>query len=232
MLDDIQIGPFTYCGGKILLINGQPARRWRMEYRGQEIAEKVRTSSSEQDAFGVTSYEISTFFDDERAGFVRVAKLENAPGRVDLVEFDSGNSVAQLDSESMCGMTAGLIDDRSRFWLRSADRRYSRAVTLSEYAQIAVQYAAPAHCWIAALLPAEVLTDDSEKWRAPSSWELRHVVGEGSFTGVTGAKAAELVGVLPQNFRKYTAKDGASSRQAMSFAMWHLLIHKLGVKRA
>ena len=40
-----------------------------------------------------------------------------------------------------------------------------------------------------------------------------------------------MVGVTPQNFRKYTARDGASTRQGMSFAMWHLLLHKLGVQR-
>lgn len=74
------------------------------------------------------------------------------------------------------------------------------------------------------------MAQDAGEWRAPTSWELRHVVGEGSFTGVTGAQAAALVGVTPQNFRKYTARDGASTRQGMSYAMWHLLLHKLGVQ--
>ena len=76
-----------------------------------------------------------------------------------------------------------------------------------------------------------MLARELADWRAPTSWELRHVVGEGSFTGWTGAQAAAMVGVTPQNFRKYTARDGASTRQGMSFAMWHLLLHKLGVQR-
>lgn len=86
--------------------------------------------------------------------------------------------------------------------------------------------------WIASLLPDDVLTPAADAWRAPTSWEIRHVVGENSFTGISGARAAALVGVTPQNFRKYTTADGAATRQTMSYAMWHLLMHRLGVQRA
>lgn len=79
-------------------------------------------------------------------------------------------------------------------------------------------------------LPAEVLTEDPWYWRAPTAAEIRVVIGKGSETGIPGAQAAHLVGVLPQNFRKYTASDDAASRQKMSFAMWHLLLHRAGVK--
>src|SRR5699024_4022806 len=121
-----------------------------------------------------------------------------------------------------------LIDDRSEYWLQSENRLRSRDVTLTEYAKIAVQHAAPKLGWIAETLPDDVLTEDPDEWRPPTAWEIRHVVGEGSFTGISGAKAAELVGITPQNFRKYTARDGASTRQNISFATWHLLLHKLG----
>ncbi|MBH2008100.1 MAG: hypothetical protein I8H71_00465 [Xanthomonadaceae bacterium] len=59
---------------------------------------------------------------------------------------------------------------------------------------------------------------------------MRYIVGEGSFTRVSGAKAAALVGVTPQNFRKYTAGDSAKNRQSISFSMWHLLLAKLQIK--
>jgi len=86
--------------------------------------------------------------------------------------------------------------------------------------------------WVQALLPGDVLTEDKAHWRAPTAWEIRHVVGEGSFSGITVAKAAELVGVLPPGFRKYLAADGTKNRQSISYyAAWHLLLHKLGVKR-
>jgi hypothetical protein len=171
-------------------------------------------------------------FGDDRGNFIRRATAKAAPPRVDLVDVETGEVAGGFDAYSLPDMTTGLIDDRSRYWLRSADRLYSRPVSLSEYAQIAARCAALSAEWIADLFPAAVVARDPGEWRVPTAWEIRHIVGEGSFTGLSGAKAAELVGVTPQNFRKYTARDGASTRQAMSYAMWHLLLHKLGVQRA
>ncbi|MFG5777706.1 hypothetical protein ACFIQF_11590 [Comamonas sp. J-3] len=151
----------------------------------------------------------------------------------------------------IAGLSRGLIDDRFDTWAVS-DELGSVPMGADEFARLKEaheaigaayefknvrggipQYKTPNdNAWIASLLPDDVLTDAPEAWRAPTSWELRHVVGEGSFTGVTGAKAAELVGVTPQNFRKYTAADDATTRQKISFAMWHLLLHKLGVQAA
>lgn len=87
----------------------------------------------------------------------------------------------------------------------------------------------PSSAYIADLLPPEVLTDDPSAWRPPTAAEIRIVIGKDSETGLSGADAARLVGVFPQSFRKYTAVDGAS---AMSFAVWHLLLHRIGVKFA
>ena len=85
---------------------------------------------------------------------------------------------------------------------------------------------------ITTLLPADVLTENPAEWRAPTAADIKIVVGKGSETGLPGSVAAHLVGVLPQNFRKYTAADDAASRQKMSYAMWHLLLHRVGVKQA
>lgn len=228
MLDDIQIGPFTYHGGETLKINGLPSRRWRMEYQGEVLAEKVRETFEP----GISQSELLGFFEAERSAFIRNARVRHGPIQIDLVDFENETVLACFMSDGMCGMTPGLINDSSQYWLRGQGGKYSRAVTISEFGQIVAEHQAPAHSWIAGLLPDEVLSRDAGRWRPPSSWELRHVVGEGSFTGVSGAKAAELVGVTPQNFRKYTARDGASTRQSMGFAMWHLLLHKLGVQKA
>jgi hypothetical protein len=88
------------------------------------------------------------------------------------------------------------------------------------------------YAYIAALLPFETLTENPASWRAPTAAEIRIVIGKNSETGISGAEAANLVGVLPQNFRKYTAADDAASWQKMSFSMWHLLLHRTGVKLA
>ena len=104
-------------------------------------------------------------------------------------------------------------------------------VTLHKWAQLTQHHRALENGWIANLLPDVVITNNPDDWRAPTSFEVRHVVGEGSFTGLSGAKAASLVGMTPANFRKYTAQDSAKNRQNISFAAWHLLLIRTGVLR-
>ena len=252
-MTEFQAGPFTFeAVGRPLTINGQISHRWAMLYGSEVLAEKSLDLPS-------GNGQVAEQFGDVRAAFIRghqpkATKRKNplADGyRVRLVHSTevTGSMGAQagefLALAPIQGVSKGMIDDRFPMWLvcdlgsvpMGADE-FERLQAAHEAIADALQHRAVtaespmSFAWLTDLLPAELLSDDPDVWRAPSSWELRHVVGEGSFTGVTGAKAAELVGVLPQNFRKYTAKDGASSRQAMSFAMWHLLIHKLGVKRA
>lgn len=218
-------GPFTFSPGRAIRVAGVASRRWTMSYGVETVAEATIPATA-------TQGDVIEAFGDERGMFVRRVRDKHWPARISLIDFETDADVGHFFSESMCGMTAGIIDDRSRYWLRSEDRIYSRSVTLSEFAQIAAAESATPVSWIAGLLPDDVLAADPDDWRAPTWFELRHVIGEGSFTGITGAAAAALVGVSAQNFRKYTARDGASTRQNMSFALWHLLLHKLGVNRA
>lgn len=221
-----QNGPFTFASGRIITVNGMPSRRWVMRYGDVQIAEKVISGAD------ILLGELFEAFEQDRADVICDLQKKNASHRINLIDYVNDAVVASFESCDMCGMTPGLINDSSDYWICSADGKYSRNVSLQDWGRIVSQHEAPERAWIAAALPDDVMSDDAEAWRAPTSWELRHVVGEGSFTGVSGAKAAELVGVMPQNFRKYTARDDAASRQKMSFAMWHLLLHKLGVQRA
>ncbi len=225
-MNEFNHGPFTASPAPIdFAFNGKTSRRWTLKYGARELA-----STTLPDDF--SQAQVRAGFLDAIGAFEESARADFEPPFIQLVDFESGEAVAKFRSDDMCGMTPGLIDDRSKYWLRSADRRYSRAVTLTEFAAVAAEHSTPAGSWIAGLLPDACLTSDAESWRAPTAWEIRHVVGEGSFTGVSGAKAAAIVGVSPQNFRKYTARDEASTRQPISFAMWHLLLHKLGVQKA
>ena len=79
-------------------------------------------------------------------------------------------------------------------------------------------------------LPPEVLTDDPALWRAPTSQEIRIIVGKRSLTGKSATEAARLVGVTPQNFRRYNAMPGAKHVSEMSYSMWHLLLLRLNVQ--
>ena len=221
-----QNGPFTFSSGRIINVNGTPSRRWAMRYGDVQIAEKVVPGPN------IVLSELFEAFQKDRAAVIRDLQKKSTIHSINLIDYANDAVVASFESFDMCGMTPGLINDSSDYWICSADGKYSRNVSLQDWGRIVSQHEAPEHAWIAAALPDDVMSEDAEAWRAPTSWELRHVVGEGSFTGVTGAKAAELVGVMPQNFRKYTARDDAASRQKISFAMWHLLLHKLGVKKA
>ncbi|HUD43548.1 MAG TPA: hypothetical protein VMR06_16285 [Dokdonella sp.] len=218
-------GPFTFEPGRALRVAGEAYRAWVMRYESEKLGERTAPAEAAQT-------DIIGLFGVDRGAFESRARREHAPARIDLIDFETGDAIGSFASDSDCGMTPGLIDDRSRYWIRSADRRRCRDVTLSQFAGIAAAHSAPENAWTAGLMPDSVMTTEAERWRPPTSWEIRHVVGEGSFTGVSGAKAAALVGVTPQNFRKYTARDGAASRQSMSFALWHLLLHRLGVQRA
>lgn len=218
-------GPFVFePAGRPAIVAGVESRTYSLSYNGQElVSRRVPVASASLALLRET-------FADEIAAFFLRARTEHAPMRHYLVSFETGERVGFIDSDSMCAMTPGLIDDRSEFWLQSADRLYSRPVSLSEFGEIARAEGAPSHSWIAGLLPDEVLTADADAWRAPTAWEIRHVIGEGSATRISGAAAAGLLGVTPQNFRKYTAADDAATRQKMSYAMWHLLLARVGVQ--
>lgn len=222
-MQDFQSGAFEYRAGQRAKLASQPHIEWSLCYAGKLLAAHFVSAVA-------TRGEVQEAFSDDVAEFKAHARKEYAPDRFELIDYETGDAVAAFFARSVPEMTPGLIDDRARYWVRSADRLRSRPVTLSGFGVLAAAHQAPALAWVQGLLPDEVLTLDAAEWRAPTAWEIRHVVGEGSFSGITGAQAAALVGVLPQNFRKYTAADGAASRQNMSFAMWHLLLHRLGVQ--
>ena len=222
-MQDFKFGAFEYRAGQRVKLAGQPSVKWSLCYDGNTLAERFVSAAAARG-------EVQGAFSDDIADFKARARTDYAPDRFDLIDCTTGDAVAAFFAHNVPDMSPGLVDDRSRYWLRSANRLRSRPVTLSEFGALTAAHQAPPLAWVAGLLPEEVLTLDAAEWRAPTAWEIRHIVGEGSFTGVTGAKAAELVGVLSQNFRKYTAADGAASRQHMSFSMWHLLLHRLGVQ--
>jgi len=214
--ENFMVGPFE--------VRPKSSERADIDYGKKTLAQNI-------DTLGATRHEVAESLSD---CFFRLRNELRARTPLHTINLmQNGERVASFISEDsiVTGMTPGLIDDRANFWLQSVDRLYSMPVSIDEYATLRAQNAAVRLGWVANLLPAEVMTDDIEQWRAPTSWEIRHVVGEGSFSGTSGAKAAALVGMTAQNFRKYTAADGASTRQNISFSAWHLLLQKLGVKR-
>ncbi|BAP43943.1 putative uncharacterized protein [Pseudomonas sp. StFLB209] len=219
-------GPFSFYPEKGPKIAGKPHTRWHVEFDETFLAEKTAPTSSTS-----TKPDVLELFADELAAFKRDLQLQHEPEVVEVIDFETDEVLACLQVVGDVGLTAGLIDDRSDLWLRSKNRLRSKAVTLGGLLEISAKHKAPRNAWMVGVLPDEVTTTDPSAWRAPSRWEIRYVVGQGSFTGVSGAEAAALVGVTPQNFRKYMASEDTSSRQSISFAMWHLLLDRLDIQR-
>ncbi|HBO1957461.1 hypothetical protein [Pseudomonas aeruginosa] len=227
-MNAIHIGPFSITpAARGLHYGGLPHHQWTLYYGPREMAIKTLPDS-------YTSSEVRDEFSDIIAEFVIDARHRYAPDVLELVNSDGDAVLARVAVSRLPEALSGCIpDDRFPYWLLTASRpRLGLPVTLNEYTALAVELSAPPLAWITGLLPGEVLTHDAEEWRPPTSWELRHVVGEGSFTGVSGAAAAALLGMSATNFRKYTAGDSAANRQKISFAAWHYLLDRLGVKRA
>ena len=133
------------------------------------------------------------------------------------------------EGDALNGLAGAIPDDRFPFWAKCG--LLAAPVTIAEWRGMAKRIAAPRRAWIANLLPSEILDANPDTWRAPTAWEIRHIVGEGSLTGMSGAKAAALIGISPANFRKYTASEGAANRQSISFAGWHLLLLRMEIVR-
>lgn len=222
---DFRSGPFEFTRApKGAKVGGVPSFRWALHYGPQLLAEKRLPASC-------SPAEVRDTFAPEIGRFIAEAKEQGAPELYNLIT-PAGVVLAVVALDGMPGMTGCIPDDRFPYWLVTASKpTRGDAVTLGEFARAVADHQPAPLGWVSDLLPSAVMTNDPAAWQAPSSWHIRHVVGEGSFTGVTGAAAAALVGVTPQNFRKYTAADAARTHQPISFAMWHLLLHKLGVKR-
>ncbi|MDW0360835.1 hypothetical protein Q8G38_16095 [Halomonas venusta] len=218
---DFTIGPFTIAPMGAV---GTHRQRFSVSYNHRYNAEIVTEAKTQRDVADAAGDAISQLR--------RHLKEDHECATLIRLTDGKGQTLSKFYADGVLpDMTPGLVDDRFDYWLKDESGKYSQAVTLGEFATLVEQHGLLKHSWIADLLPSDVLTTNVDEWRAPTPWEIRHIVGEGSFIGISGAKAAALVGVTARNFRKYTAQDGAKSRQNMSFAMWHLLLHRLAVQK-
>lgn len=222
-MKDFRFGPFEFRKTASIKLAGKNSSRLALQYGQQMLSEKTLPDAA-------TQSEVIEAFADVIAQWRQACAAEHAPTTLKLVTH-SGEVLATVATHELPdGMSGCVPDDRFPYWLTTVSTpARGLPCSINEFRSIK---AAPPLSWVAGLLPDDVLATDIDEWRAPTSWEIRHIVGEGSFTGISGSDAAALVGISPQNFRKYTAAEGAKNRQNMSYAAWHLLLHKLGVKAA
>lgn len=180
---------------------------------------------------------ITAFINGKRA----VGSMGN-PFKVELVDLRHNNVVLDsFDSYLPIPDMTGAIHDNSEHDLWATSPLGDKPITQEgfewlkkEQATISAQVKAMRQgmpkAWICAMLPHNSLTLNHELWVPPSPWHIRHVVGEGSFTGVTGIRAAAISGISAQHFRKFMAQPTSINCQAIPFAAWHLLLQRLGVQ--
>ena len=224
MRKNFRYGPFSFeQEGAQIRVGETPYTHWVLMYGNEEIrrahvpGEFSQAKIVEAMASGIDEIkekaarraaEINVWIDLERCSDGEVIASFRAYNATDLgMKFSAGIPFEQEIVARMRGTTHIAHCDVGKFVSAAG-----RAKVLP---------------WQLALLPDDVLSEDAEEWRPPTAFEIRHIVGEGSFTGISGAKAAQLVGISPANFRKYTADSGYKYRQNISFSAWHLLCRKL-----
>ncbi|AYN21573.1 hypothetical protein [Alcaligenes aquatilis] len=245
-MSEFKYGPFSFETSEKLFIHGHQSVRWHMNYGGDQLAEKVLPTGEPKTAIveAFSSYR-SSFIGQHQPQIARVNKRDASIARLVTSTETTGGIGRVIDSFTVRapipGLSSGLIDDRYPTWI-IVDGQINAPMSEAEFDRLKAAHAEiPDDTeikerqlrlgWIVGLLPGEIFSIEPESWRAPTSWELRHLVGEGSFSGKSGAEIAQLVGMSATNFRKYTASDDAKNRQAISFAAWHLLLHRLDVQR-
>lgn len=80
------------------------------------------------------------------------------------------------------------------------------------------------------LLPEEVLTLDADRWRPPAPEEVR-LVKELAGKEWTNERLCKLIGVTEAAFVRYMSIYRIKNRAVIRFAAWHLLLHRLGLKK-
>lgn len=254
-MQDFTHGPFSI-ESSIFQHDNRGFEKWSLTYKGKTLAESdMPESATKSEIIETFSEARAEFIRRHRQKQESTPDPLSHGYTVRLVESTAvtGEKGRTLDKfwclAPIEGLSSTLIDDRHKTWavtdeigtglkaavpmgkdeferLKTAHQAIAEALTENR----TEPKKAPPLAWVLDLLPEEITTENPSEWRAPTSWEIRHLVGEGSFSGLSGAKAAELVGVSPANFRKYTASDDAKNRQKISYAMWHLLLIKIGAK--
>lgn len=248
----MNIGPFTLNIAERLNLSGAPHERWEISYSGERFAWHHLPAGAKHSV-------IAAEFADDIAAWCAdlhdeapAADTQHTP-HLRLIDVATGEVLGSMPwAAEVPGLRNAIPDERCPTWLvTSSHPQMAMSMSEEEFFRLRPAMVAlhterleradderrlmientPARSWITKLLPGAILTNNPDQWRAPTSWEVRHIVGEGSLTGISGAKAAELVGISPTNFRKYTASDDAKNRQNMGFAVWHTLLHSLDIQR-
>lgn len=152
---------------------------------------------------------------------------KHKPTRIELIN-KAGCIISQFstytDDVDFQRLATGSIPSSSQLIVNGKARG---GFAIDEFIKLAISYKSRTNSYITRLLPEDIITRDHSKWRTPNRFEIIHLSGPHSMTGISHEHAAQLIGVTASNFRKYLAKDSASARASISFSAWHLLMMRL-----
>ena len=158
---DFAIGPFTIAPiGAV----GPYRQRFSVSYNAQYSAEIVTDAKTQREVADAASESIAALRKELRAEHEDKTLINLTDNRGEVINgFYAAGPLPD--------MSAGLIDDRSTYWLKDESGLYSLDVNLTQYAQQRAAHELPRYARIADGLSGAVLTTDAEQWRAPTAWE-------------------------------------------------------------
>lgn len=212
-----------YAGPYLLKpIETEEGLQWQFSYGGEIIAQKPIKSRSRRTIPKAFTVEADLYRESLKERFdAPLATLENLYGEKLLEVRLLPKAKWFLDGAKQ------TEQEQSNFIISFRDAEY--LITLETLLDLYKQYLAPQRYWISQVLPASSLTTEIERWEPPSSWAIRHLMGEESFVGKKITEIADLVGVSARNFRAYSAAEGTRNRYDIPFATWHLLLQRLEI---
>ncbi|MEA9392154.1 hypothetical protein SJI19_16645 [Acerihabitans sp. TG2] len=174
--------------------------------------------------------------DDEycalRECFISQVKSVLVRSQYQLIDSNA-NLLAHFAAHRFVSSDMNLTDEsRPESYNLLVDGQLIGPISIQAFARLDALFREQNNGFITSLLPSDTLTRNADKWRSPTRFEIMHVSGMHSLTGITHDNAANIAGITPSSYRKYVASETAKNRATISFATWHFLLIRLGITGA
>ncbi|WP_321888016.1 hypothetical protein [Paraburkholderia bannensis] len=222
-MQDFQHGPFRYHSEDAGATDQSGKLQWSVSYAGTILERRALCSDFERE-------ELIDTFKRTIDRFITHARGQFQPVTITLERWNTRNNpIARAPVLHVpAGLSIAVPNRHSEYWVRLAGTRRCAPMPPENFLAF-VREATPApHAWITQFLRADVLTCDAQAWRAPSAWEVLHVIGKGSWTATSTAQAASMLGLAARTVSNYVTSG--ERFQTIQFSAWHTLLHLLGIK--
>ncbi|WP_322052323.1 hypothetical protein [Paraburkholderia bannensis] len=222
-MQDFQHGPFRYQADDAGATGNRHRVQWSVSYAGMILEQRSVSADFERE-------DIVDIFKGTIERFITHARGQFQPVTITLERWNTRNQpIARVPVLHVpAGMNIAVPNRHSEYWVRLAGTHRCAPMSPENFLSF-VREATPApHAWITQFLRADLLTCDAQAWRAPTAWEVLHVIGKGSWTATSTAQAANMLGLAVRTVSNYVTSGDRF--QTIQFSAWHTLLHLLGVK--